>query len=128
MDLNQVTMPALDVATSVAFYRNMGFALVVDAPHYARFRSIDGSATFSVHAVDALAETPKTVVYFECCALDQQVASLRARGFQFEQMPRDEPWLWREARLVDPSGNVICLYHAGENRLNPPWRVGAPPT
>ena len=34
-------------------------------------------------------------------------------------------WLWREARLVDPSGNVICLYHAGENRLNPPWRVGA---
>ena len=35
----------------------------------------------------------------------------------------DQPWLWREARLQDPSGNVICRYHAGENRLNPPWRV-----
>jgi len=27
------------------------------------------------------------------------------------------------AESVDPSGNVVCLYHAGDNRLNPPWRV-----
>jgi len=125
MELNQVTLPALDVAASVAFYRRMGFELVVDAPHYARFRATVGSATFSVHAVEALAVTPRTVVYFECQALDQQVAELRAGGLHFSQEPRDEPWLWREARLVDPSGNVICLYHAGENRLNPPWRAGA---
>ena len=25
--------------------------------------------------------------------------------------------------LRDPAGNRITLYHAGENRLNPPWRV-----
>jgi catechol 2,3-dioxygenase-like lactoylglutathione lyase family enzyme len=120
-------IPALDVAASVAFYRSMGFELIVDAPDYARFRSMIGSATFSIHAVDALAEAPKTVVYFECTALDQQVAELRARGLQFAPEPRDEPWLLREARLVDPSGNVICLYHAGGNRLNRPWRVGADP-
>jgi len=125
MDLNQVTLPALDVAAAVAFYRRMGFELVVDAPHYARFRATVGSATFSAHAVEALAVTPGTVVYFECQALDQQVAELRASGLHFSQEPRDEPWLWREARLIDPSGNVIRLYHAGENRLNPPWRVGA---
>ena len=23
----------------------------------------------------------------------------------------------------DPSGNEVCLYHAGENRLSPPWRI-----
>jgi len=125
MELNQVTLPALDVAASVAFYRRMGFELIVDAPHYARFKSIVGSATFSVHAVQQLAQPSQTVVYFECAALDKEVAELRTRGFQFAQEPRDEPWLWREARLVDPSGNVICLYHAGENRLNPPWRVEA---
>jgi catechol 2,3-dioxygenase-like lactoylglutathione lyase family enzyme len=125
MELNQVTLPALNVAASVAFYQSMGFELIVDAPHYARFRSIVGNATFSVHAIDALKEAPKTVIYFECAALDQQVAELQAKGLQFAQIPRDEPWLWREARLVDPSGNVVCLYHAGENRLNPPWRVGA---
>jgi RimJ/RimL family protein N-acetyltransferase len=64
------------------------------------------------------------LVYFECGALDLRVVELQAVGVVFEQMPRDEPWLWREARLADPSGNPICLYHAGEARLNPPWRVG----
>lgn len=83
------------------------------------------ATTFSVHAVEAMAESSKTIVYFECSSLDEQVATLKARGVQFAQEPRDERWLWREARLVDPSGNVICLYHAGENRLNPPWRVGS---
>jgi catechol 2,3-dioxygenase-like lactoylglutathione lyase family enzyme len=125
MELNQVTLPATDVAASVAFYRRMGFELIVDAPHYARFKSTVGDATFSVHAVDAMAESSKTIVYFECSLLDEQVAALKARGLQFAQELRDEPWLWREARLVDSSGNVICLYHAGESRLNPPWRVGA---
>jgi predicted enzyme related to lactoylglutathione lyase len=125
MELNQVTLPALDVAASVAFYWRMGFELIVDAPHYARFKSTVGNATFSVHAVQALAEAPRTIVYFECAALDQQVAELQVKGLRFAQEPRDEPWLWREARLIDPSGNVIGLYQAGNNRLNPPWRVSA---
>jgi catechol 2,3-dioxygenase-like lactoylglutathione lyase family enzyme len=67
VNLNQVTLLAIDVAASVAFYRTMGFEPIVDEPHYARFKSTQGDATFP--------------------------------------------------------GNVICLYHAGVNRLNPPWRV-----
>jgi predicted enzyme related to lactoylglutathione lyase len=103
----------------------MGFELVVDAPHYARFKSTVGATTFSVHAADAIPEKSQVVVYFECRALDQTVAELQAKGLRFAQEPRDEPWLWREARLIDPSGNVICLYLAGTNRLSPPWRVEA---
>lgn len=125
MELNQVTLPAIDVAASVAFYRSMGFTLIVDAPHYARFKSTVGDATFSIHKDESIAEPSKTIVYFECATLDRTVAELKAKGLRFTQEPRDEPWLWREARLVDPSGNVICLYHAGANRLDPPWRVGA---
>lgn len=45
------------------------------------------------------------------------------RGIEFDQMPTDMPYLWREAILHDPSGNRIKLYHAGENRHHPPWRV-----
>ncbi|MDH3811648.1 MAG: VOC family protein, partial [Gammaproteobacteria bacterium] len=30
---------------------------------------------------------------------------------------------WREACLRDPAGNVICIFHGGENRRYPPWRV-----
>jgi catechol 2,3-dioxygenase-like lactoylglutathione lyase family enzyme len=125
MELNQVTLPAVDVAASVAFYRKMGFELIVDSPHYARFKATVGDATFSVHAVDRVSESSQTTIYFECAALDEQVASLEAKGIQFTHGPRDERWLWREARLLDPAGNVICLYYAGENRLNPPWRVKA---
>lgn len=30
---------------------------------------------------------------------------------------------WREAILLDPDGHRVFIYHAGENRLDPPWRV-----
>ncbi len=125
MKLNQVTLPAIDVAASVAFYRAMGFELIVDAPHYARFKATEGDSTFSVHKVGALPQPSPTVVYFETPSLDLTVEALRAKGLSFIQEPRDEPWLWREARIVDPAGNVICLYWAGDNRMNPPWRVRA---
>ncbi len=73
MELNQVTLPAADVAASVAFYRKMGFELIVDAPHYARFKSAVGDATFSVLAVAVHGAPAQTIVYFECSSLDQQV-------------------------------------------------------
>jgi predicted enzyme related to lactoylglutathione lyase len=123
MKLNQVTLPALNVAVSVAFYEAMGFELIVESPHYARFKSTEGDATFSLHAIEAPHQPSRTVVYFECAALDEQFNALLAQGIQFIQPPKNEPWLWREARLLDPSGNEICLYYAGDNRLNPPWRV-----
>ncbi|MEG3191447.1 VOC family protein [Lysobacter sp. D1-1-M9] len=124
MNLNQITLPAIDVDASVAFYRDMGFTLIVDsAPRYARFECPRGDATFSVHRVDALSPDSGVVVYFECDDLDARVASLQARGLVFDRPPTDERWLWREARLKDPAGNVLCLFHAGENRKNPPWRV-----
>ena len=125
MNLNQATLPALNVAESVVYYRRMGFELIVDAPHYARFKCPQGDASFSVHQVGAVLGESNVVVYFEDASLDQTVRELQARGVQFMQEARDEPWLWREARAKDPSGNVICLYWAGVNRLNPPWRVGA---
>jgi len=124
MKLNQVTLPTRDIRASIEFYRAMGFELLVEDAHYARFKATAGDATFSLHAADGASATPGVVVYFECDALDEQVARLQGKGIAFTQAPRDEPWLWREARLVDPSGNVLCLYHAGVNRLDPPWRIG----
>ena len=124
MNLNQVTVPAIDVAASVAFYKRLGLELIVSSPHYARFKCPEGEATFSVHLVQELQSPSSTVVYFETSSLDERVSQLQSDGLSFLQEPRDEPWLWREARIADPSGNVICLYWAGVNRLNPPWRIG----
>lgn len=125
MNLNQVTLPASDVDASVAFYQRMGFTLIVRSPHYARFECPEGDSTFSVHRAERLCADTGVVVYFECADLDRRVASLRETGVSFSQLPTDERWLWREARLRDPAGNVLCLFWPGPNRKHPPWRVEA---
>ncbi len=103
----------------------MGFTQIVDAPHYARFECPVGESTFSVRQVPAIAAEPGVVVYFEVEPLDDEVRELQARGFEFFHPPTDKWWLWREARLKDPAGNVICLFWVGKNRRHPPWRIGA---
>lgn len=124
MNLNQVTLPTVDLDRSVDFYRAMGFSLIVHSPpRYARFECPEGDSTFSLHSVDQAVGNTGVVVYFECTDLDGTVARLLAAGIEFTQRPTDQRWLWREARLTDPSGNEVCLYWAGDNRRNPPWRV-----
>ena len=126
VNLNQITLPVTDFDRTVAFYQAMGFTLIVHSPpRYARFECPEGESTFSLHSVDTPCPSTGVVVYFECSDLDARVDYLLAAGIEFTQLPTDERWLWREARLADPSGNVICLYWAGDNRKNPPWRVAA---
>ena len=124
MNLNQVTVPCLDLEASVDFYRRLGLELIVhDPPKYARFVCPKGGATFSVHLAERVETASAPVVYFELDDLDAKVRALVAAGSRFEAEPRDQEWLWREAYLRDPAGNLLCLYHAGKNRLDPPWRL-----
>ncbi|MGD1890855.1 MAG: VOC family protein [Cyclobacteriaceae bacterium] len=124
MNLNQVTIPSLDLSKSVPFYQKLGLRLIVDSPpHYARFECPDGDATFSIHQVEKLPEVEGIYVYFECDDLDKRVAQLREAGIEFDQLPTDQRWLWREARLKDPDNNQLILFYGGENRKNPPWRI-----
>ena len=120
--LNQITLPATDYAASVAFYKQMGLTQIVDsgANGYARFEAANG-VTLSIHVGDG--DAGGTTTYLESGALDAWVAYLARRGVRFDQMPRDEEWGWREARLTDPAGNRLCLYQAGEYRRYPPWRI-----
>ena len=128
MQLNQVTAPALNLQVSTNFYRALGLRLIVSSPHYARFECPEGGSTFSVHLVADVPSDSGIVVYFECDDLDAKVRHLKSEGFEFSQDPRDERWLWREARLRDPAGNQLCLYWAGENRRFPPWRITEQPS
>ena len=124
MNLNHVTVPCDDLEASIAFYRKLGLRLiVVDPPRYARFECPAGDATFSLHRVDHAPNGNGVVVYFEVEDLDGRVRVLGAAGVVFESSPHDQPWLWREAYLSDPAGNRLCLYDAGKNRRNPPWRL-----
>ena len=126
MNLNQVTIPCHDYPASVAFYRRLGFRQIVDSPpRYARFET-EGGTTFSLHTVDPGRPSGDFVVYFEVDDVDASIEALRARGVRVDSEPADQRWLWREAYLRDPAGNAICIYHAGENRRFPPWRLEDP--
>jgi len=122
MNLNQVTLPVKHMSDATRFYLTLGFTQIVDTPHYARFECPDGGATFSL----SLAEeefTNGATIYFEYEKLEEWVEELVSKGIEFDQLPLEQSYLWTEAILKDPSGNKIKLYRAGENRLNPPWRV-----
>lgn len=124
MNLNQVTVPSLDLSKAIPFYEKLGLKLIVKSlPHYARFECPSGSSTFSIHLVDELPHGNGIYVYFECENLDDKVQELKEEGILFEQEPKDESWLWREAKLKDLDRNQLILFYGGDNRLNPPWRI-----
>src|SRR5215469_8876172 len=124
MRLNQVTVPARDLDESVAFYRKLGFRLIVKNDHYARFEIGDGASTFSLHLDPGNRDAARgPQLYFECDDLDERVSALKEAGIVFDGEPVDQSWLWREAWFSDPAGNRLCLYFAGDNRRFPPWRL-----
>jgi catechol 2,3-dioxygenase-like lactoylglutathione lyase family enzyme len=128
MNLNQATIYTAKPIETAEFFTKLGLNLIVDSlPRYARFECPDGDSTLSVHEAETrpVGSVPlnEIVLYFECENLDDEVARLKSLGLEFDEDPTDRDWLWREAYLRDPNGNRICLFHAGKNRKNPPWRT-----
>ena len=121
--LNQVTVTGTNYERSVEFYKNLGLKQIVDnPPDYARFETA-GGATLSVQIDPEEKIIATTAIYLECDDLDDRVEQMARSGIAFEHGPRNQPWMWREARLRDPDGNIIFLYKAGEARRFPPWRI-----
>ena len=126
--LNQVTLGAIDMAASVLFYQRLGLSLIVDsAPRYVRFEfpAPPGGgepATLSLHAVandwNAPADWP--LIYFE---VDDLAAYLKDNKLTPLAAPDMKPYAWKEADILDPSGNRIRLYTAGKARCFPDWRI-----
>jgi hydroxymethylpyrimidine/phosphomethylpyrimidine kinase len=122
--LNQVTVTGTQYERSVDFYRRLGLHQIIDSPDtgYARFETAGGvTLSVQIDAEEKILAT--TAIYLECDDLDQRVEQLARSGIAFEHGPRNQPWMWREARLRDPDGNIIFLYKAGEARRFPPWRM-----
>jgi catechol 2,3-dioxygenase-like lactoylglutathione lyase family enzyme len=124
MNLNQVTIFSEHPVETVQFFEDLGLKRIVDSlPRYARLECPDGESTLSVNIAENVSPNDSIVLYFECEDLDARVDQLKQLGLRFEEEPADRSWLWRQAYLLDPNGNRICLYYAGENRKDPPWRV-----
>ncbi len=125
--LNQVTLGASDMSASIPFYQNLGLVLIVDsAPRYVRFEfpAADAGppATLSLHgeAADWRAPEGGPLIYFE---VDDLSAFIKDKSLSPLSPPIMQSYLWEEADILDPSGNRIRLFCAGENRRFPPWRV-----
>ncbi len=124
MNLNQVTIYSAKPVETVEFFEKLGLVRIVDSlPRYARLECPDGESTLSVNIGDDVVSQNNIVLYFECEDLDSKVSQLKAAGLVFDEDPTNRDWLWRQAYLRDPNGNKICLFYAGDNRKNPPWRV-----
>ena len=124
MNLNQVTVPVVNVEKSIDFYETLGLRLIVKSlPDYARFECQEGNSTFSLHRIDKQQKTDGIWIYFEVQNLDDHVNALIGKGIVFDELPNDKSWLWREARLKDPDNNQLIIYFAGDNRKNPPGRI-----
>lgn len=124
MNLNQITVPSKDVPRAIEFYTKLGLKLIVHThDRYARFECPGGDATFSIHYTEDLQKGEGVMIYFEVGDVAETVSEIIKKGINFDQMPKDKSWLWTEARLKDPDENQIIIYHAGENRKNPPWRI-----
>ncbi len=122
-----MTLGAPDIAASVVFYQSLGLTLIVDsAPRYVRFEFPDTGvgepATLSLHEVASNLQpsTDWPFIYFEVDNLDAFIAD---KNLSPLTPPETQSYLWREADILDPAGNKIRLYQAGENRRYPPWRV-----
>ena len=124
MNLNQVTIPSVDVIQAIDFYKKLGLKLIVHTHDaYARFECPDGDTTFSIHQVAELPAGSGVIIYFEVADVSKTINQLKKQGIEIDELPKKQAWLWTEARLKDPDGNQIIIYKAGENRKNPPWRI-----
>ena len=84
MNLNQITIPSLNVEVSTEFYKKLGLHLIVNAlPRYVRFELPDGDATFSIHLVEELPTGEGIAVYFEEDDLDNFVIKMQNKGIEF---------------------------------------------
>lgn len=124
MNLNQATIYTGKPVETAEFFQKLGLSLIVDSlPRYARLECPDGESTLSIQHDENADVSNNVVLYFECDELDSEVERLKSLGLTFDEDPTDRAWLWRQAYLKDPNGSKICLFHAGDNRKNPPWRV-----
>ncbi len=64
MNLNQITIPSIDLSRSIFFYEKLGLKLIVESlPNYARFECPEGNSIFSIHLVEQLTLGNEIYIY-----------------------------------------------------------------
>ena len=86
MNLNQITIPSLDLTKSIPFYEQLGLKLIVKSlPHYARFECPNGNSTFSIHQTETLPKGNGIHVYFSVKIWMKMLISSRKTGLNLNK-------------------------------------------
>jgi catechol 2,3-dioxygenase-like lactoylglutathione lyase family enzyme len=105
----ELSMPATDVASALAFYESLGFvqAAVGEAWPHAYAVVTDGRMYFGLHGIEL--DAPRLA--FVAPRLREQVATLAERGLELEYSRLDELSL-NEVEFRDPTGVCVRLLEA----------------
>jgi hydroxymethylpyrimidine/phosphomethylpyrimidine kinase len=117
MNLNHVALTVADVRASAEFYQSLGLTNIVNTAQYARLRCPEGGATVSLIGTPGAEACGSVTLYLEAADVREAVRRLKQLGHAFLHDVVMQPWGWQEARLTDPSGHTICLFHAGAKRF-----------
>ena len=108
--ISAITLVIRDMASSIAFYRSLGFELAYGGPQ-ASFTSLRGGRGFvNLTTGDAPARIPFWGrVIFHVDDVDAVYADVRAAGYEPEARPRDASWGERYFHVRDPDGHELSI-------------------
>jgi lactoylglutathione lyase len=125
-EFNHVMLYVRDVQASLHFYADqLGFRILEKFDYngtivYARLLPPKGNTSLALHLPEQ--GQPSLVssgvrLYFEVKELDAACRKLEQAGVKFLGQPKQMPWGWKHAYLLDPDGHEISLYWAGVLRM-----------
>jgi catechol 2,3-dioxygenase-like lactoylglutathione lyase family enzyme len=125
-EFNHVMLYVRDVQASLHFYADtLGFRILEKFDYngtivYARLLPPKSNTSLALH----LPEQGQTSLvcsgvrlYFEVKELDSACQMLERAGVKLLSPPKQMPWGWKHAYLLDPDGHEISLYWAGALRM-----------
>jgi len=123
---NHVMLYVRDVQASLHFYaEKLGFRILEAFDYggtivYARLLPPKGKTSLALHLPEqgqtSLASNGVRL-YFEVKELVAACRKLEKAGVKFLSPPKQMPWGWKHAYLLDPDGHEISLYWAGVLRM-----------
>lgn len=108
-EINAITLVCTDMAASVRFYTDLGFALAYGGPDE-RFTSLHiGTNYVNLQHTGEVPAIGWGRVIFHVDSPDDVCATARASGYEPETEPADAPWGERYFHIHDPDGHELSF-------------------
>jgi len=120
MKLRHIELHTTKLEETVRFYQLLGLREVLNQrPHHVLLsgEGNDGGTLSLLRFAVAPQIAGGPVVFFECQDVDATHQRAVEAGLVFAFAPMSKPSGRREAGLLDPDDQVVCIYHLETNKL-----------